>query len=1741
MSGLDTPYEVEYSKSDRSTCKTCDRGINKGVVRIGYKQKSSHHDGWDVSWHHLKCKCKQVRELKDLKHFEYLRWEDQEDIRKTYFSKETYTHNPDHERYVKELWEIKDDIEEGGLKGPAIKSIVEHNKGHVEKVSPVYLMHTLADWMYLGRTGACPTCKNYQVHFNGISYRCKGYATSFTKCDWTGTSIERYKVSLPDALKKHKYLSAFKYKKGYPTKEINYDDDDDEEDEEEEEEEEEEGEDGTKKEKASQEEEEDPNREEEEPPVGKELYGMVVAIAGTEKVLGVNTKELQSDIEEHGGSVVSSVAKATLMITCEEEVTKKVKTQKVKEAIKNLPIFPVSWIQQLMNREGEGIKLRKREVSKDMVIAPSTWEDDHEIADKYFTPKTSTTSTKKRKEKPKEPEVPIAPPRKTPKPGSNILKPDAETEGEIYVTHDEVYGATAYNVVLNSIDIAADQNRFYKIQLTKKGSTFYVFMKWGRLGVGSIGGSKIEKRKSFAAAKEIFAERFKYFTGQEWEKRNQFVKLGGKYFMTQLDDGWEDGADSEEVERVLKRPKSVDSSSLTCTLPNRTQELIKLMFDPEMMKKQLMSMNIDVERMPLGRIKKSQLMQGYAVLGQIQDVLAKTPPSKAALTDFTNQFYTLIPHNFGTSQPPLIDSFEMMKQKMDLVEALIDIDIANSLKKEAESAEGNLIENNYKSLKVQFQPLDKSGDLYNMLVDYVKNSHDSKQFRFGLNVEDIFAVDREGETSRFEPWKDNENRQLLWHGSRLTNWVGIISQGLRIAPPEAPKTGYRFGKGIYFADCVSKSASYCFTSRDNPTALMILCEVALGKMNQLEHDTYMEKAPTGTHSTKALGMAAPSPSGNKVIENNITVPLGEIAKTGLRTSCTHNEFIVYDSNKHPKINVEINNHPFVLEEVIFGKEITQGGGSKIECKDREIDVLWESPTPTSTVSTPLIVDLYGNGEKYIVNVNSQNFIDVLRGKDGERAFGFPFVLPDSTFASSPLVYDIDNDSRLDILVTTRNGEIVFISNDGFPVYDATLKVPPLKITKNWYEGLVGNHVDSAFSLHDTDNLRNTFLNKGDLHKDNRMDPEKQQQQQQQHQQQQQEDIFSWFSESYKQHITDTSDPLYSSKFEHYLKSNPNYAKKSSSHVWVDSHVLSTPVIADVDGDGKMDLIVSASYFFDQEYYLNPINRAKLDQDINIENYVAGGVVCFELSTGYIKWQTHLDLTTDNTTFKAYVYNTPTVVDLDGDGKLETIVGTALGFLYVLDYQGKPIKPFPLIMESIFSQVVAEDITGDGKLELIVSDSNGNVACFSHTGEEMWNQRIVSMTEHPVSIGDIDGDGNLDVVIGTFSGGIWAWNGKGEPLKHFPIKLQSSIISPLLLLDLSDSIYYTSEGKGMTIFVHSSDGILYSIDGKGGCVNKLDIGDSSISLILADDLTKNGYFNFIISTYSGIVYCMSTNIPFDPIKSKTSFNQGRNSFSSFSSSNPEQSGISILPLYRNPIDVRGQNYPLEFEIFGKRNTFSNFSDQMDSFKMLSSNLTYRVNVFYGSKKLYSTNYFFPGVKKLNIPINERSTELNTITIEMVDGNGLYFSDSTSVSFNRYFYRLLKWIVVLPFILTAILIVVYEDSKKSREDSRNILMLHLRGCDELYKPKPMTEIKGYMTENEHLLQDLKNLKSQIQNSEDKMVELKSNYAKSQSEIQQMNIENKEKKKLLEDLKNSYDSQNEAHKKYMEEMNKKKVGSK
>ena len=66
-------------------------------------------------------------------------------------------------------------------------------------------------------------------------------------------------------------------------------------------------------------------------------------------------------------------------------------------------------------------------------------------------------------------------------------------------------------------------------------------------------------------------------------------------------------------------------------------------------------------------------------------------------------------------------------------------------------------------------------------------THGSTHTSYKLKVMDIFECKKSSEETRF---KDLGNRKLLWHGSRLSNWAGILGQGLRIAPPEAPVTGY---------------------------------------------------------------------------------------------------------------------------------------------------------------------------------------------------------------------------------------------------------------------------------------------------------------------------------------------------------------------------------------------------------------------------------------------------------------------------------------------------------------------------------------------------------------------------------------------------------------------------------------------------------------------------------------------------------------------------------------------------------------------------------------------------------------------------------------------------------------------------------------------------------------------------------------------------------------------------------------
>jgi hypothetical protein len=121
----------------------------------------------------------------------------------------------------------------------------------------------------------------------------------------------------------------------------------------------------------------------------------------------------------------------------------------------------------------------------------------------------------------------------------------------------------------------------------------------------------------------------------------------------------------------------------------------------------------------------------------------------------------------------------------------------------------------------------------------------------------------------------------------------------------------------------------------------------------------------------------------------------------------------------------------------------------------------------------------------------------------------------------------------------------------------------------------------------------------------------------------------------------------------------NVSEYISPFIYVDPHVLATPAIADIDGDGREEMVVAVSYFFDRNEYDDEDHRSHLGKDVDIRKYVACGIVVYDLQYRTIKWTQHLDLSTDYTQYKAYVHSAPTLADINNDGMLEVIIGTSM--------------------------------------------------------------------------------------------------------------------------------------------------------------------------------------------------------------------------------------------------------------------------------------------------------------------------------------------------------------------------------------------------------------------------------------------------------------------------------------------------
>ncbi|GKB93921.1 poly [ADP-ribose] polymerase 2, partial [Tanacetum coccineum] len=287
---------------------------------------------------------------------------------------------------------------------------------------------------------------------------------------------------------------------------------------------------------------------------------------------------------------------------------------------------------------------------------------------------------------------------------------------------------------------------------------------------------------------------------------------------------------------------------------------------------------------------------GYEALKRVADVIGQHDRKK--LEQLSGEFYTIIPHDFGFKKMRefVIDTPQKLKRKLEMVEALGEIEVATKLLEDNAGTLEDPILARYESLQCELTPVDVDTKEFHMITKYMKNTHAKTHSNYDVEIVQIFRTSRHGENDRFSKFSKTKNRMLLWHGSRLSNWTGILSQGLRIAPPEAPVTGYMFGKGVYFADMFSKSANYCCAYQQASAGVLLLCEVALGEMAELLNADYnADKLPQGKLSTKGVGTTAPDMSEAETLEDGVVVPLGQ-PKQQLKSkaSLLYNEYIAYN-------------------------------------------------------------------------------------------------------------------------------------------------------------------------------------------------------------------------------------------------------------------------------------------------------------------------------------------------------------------------------------------------------------------------------------------------------------------------------------------------------------------------------------------------------------------------------------------------------------------------------------------------------------------------------------------------------------------------------------------------------------------------------------------------------------------------------------------------------------------------------
>ncbi|MDY6784584.1 MAG: WGR domain-containing protein [Cyanobacteriota bacterium] len=356
------------------------------------------------------------------------------------------------------------------------------------------------------------------------------------------------------------------------------------------------------------------------------------------------------------------------------------------------------------------------------------------------------------------------------------------------------------------VEVDENSNKVWKGSVYDNGS---LVVEWGRVG------NQLQKQEYTCGSVD---------SAQKKLQRTKRQKLNKGYSDAQI--VADDGADTTITQKDLE---AIAASQIRYGEDVRAQRLIKYLTEVNIhtiVSQTNISYNAATGnfRTPLGLVTRDAIAQARQLL---ERMATRPRKSDRVLRKLASQYLRLIPQKLG---PKLDASMFRDRQEIQCQNELLDALDAALLQTQND---GTIFDCTLRRIPGS---TDDGRKTFRWLRRLYESSINPHHYAAKYKLRRIYEIEIPSMQRAFALKSARVgNVKLYWHGTKASNLLSILKQGLIIPPGNAAQcTGRMFGNGIYGSEQSTKSLNYATpywnaSGDDNQRVFMLLCEFAMGR------------------------------------------------------------------------------------------------------------------------------------------------------------------------------------------------------------------------------------------------------------------------------------------------------------------------------------------------------------------------------------------------------------------------------------------------------------------------------------------------------------------------------------------------------------------------------------------------------------------------------------------------------------------------------------------------------------------------------------------------------------------------------------------------------------------------------------------------------------------------------------------------------------------------------------------------